>query len=72
MRRPPTEAVCRDGKPRLPILVWNLENPALRAVHDVPKGTAGGIVPAAWGDDPATRLEKSDVITHVGGERVDN
>lgn len=61
-----------DGKPRLPIVVWNLENPALRASHGVPTGTTGVLLDAAWGDDPATRLEKSDVITHVGGERVDN
>lgn len=61
-----------DGKPRLPITLWNLENPALRASHGVPKGTTGVLLDAAWGDDPATRLEKSDVITHVGGERVDN
>ena len=61
-----------DGKPRLPITLWNLENPALRASHGVPSGTTGVLVDAAWGDEPATRLEKSDVITHVGGERVDN
>jgi S1-C subfamily serine protease len=61
-----------DGKPRLPLTLWNLENPALRASHGVPKGTTGVLVDAAWGDDPATRLERSDVITHVGGERVDN
>lgn len=61
-----------DGKPRLPITLWNLENPALRAAHGVPSGTTGVLVDAAWGDEPATRLEKSDVITHVGGERVDN
>ena len=61
-----------DGKPRLPVTAWNLENPALRASHGVPKGTTGVLVDAPFGDDPENRLEKWDVITHLGGERVDN
>ncbi|MFM7250251.1 MAG: trypsin-like peptidase domain-containing protein [Planctomycetaceae bacterium] len=61
-----------DGKPRLPITAWNLENPALRASHGVPKETTGVLVDAPYGDDPAARLEKWDVLTHVGGEPVDN
>lgn len=61
-----------DGKPRLPITAWNLENPALRASHGVPKETTGVLVDASFGDDPATRLERWDVITHVGNDRVDN
>ncbi len=61
-----------DGKPRLPITAWNLENPALRASHGVPKGTTGVLVDSPFGDDPENRLEKWDVITRLGGERVDN
>ena len=61
-----------DGKPRLPISAWNLENQALRASQRVPKETTGVLVDAPYGADPDTRLEKWDVITHVGGERVDN
>jgi S1-C subfamily serine protease len=61
-----------DGKPRLPITAWNLENPALRSSQGLPKETTGVLLDAPYGDDPDNRLEKWDVITHIGGERVDN
>ncbi len=61
-----------DGKPRLPITAWNLENPALRASRGLSKETTGVLVDSPFGDDPDSRLEKWDVITHIGGERVDN
>ncbi len=59
-----------DGKPAMHDELQTLENPALRAFLKLDKGVSGMVVHEPYGKE--SPLKAWDVITHVGGEPVDD
>ncbi len=61
-----------DGKPAMFDTLQTFENPALRPFLKAPKGLDGMIVTETDTTDPAYPLKPWDIITEIGGVRVDN
>ncbi|MSU23541.1 MAG: serine protease [Opitutus sp.] len=61
-----------DGKPAMFDELQTLENAALRSFLKLDKKVEGMIVHAPYRTDPAYPLKRWDVITKIGGTRVDD
>ncbi len=60
-----------DGKPRLPLQLQTVENPALCARLKLDAGTGGMMVTHAFDGDDSFPLQEWDVITKVGDQEID-
>ena len=62
-----------DGFPSIGVVMQDMENPSLRALHKVPEDVSGVLVTRILIDSPADGvLETNDVITVVAGHDVAN
>ena len=61
-----------DGKPAMFDHYQTLENPALRAYLKLPKDVEGIVIHQPDSDAPDYPLKEWDVLTHIGGQPVDD